>query len=508
MCGRESGVNPVRRQGIPRSGCATPLDTIRSVTERLRQISVWTILGLALVLRLWTLDLKSPWLDEAASWQFATSPLADLMWSTSTDVHPPLYFLLLKAWIFVWGDSLIALRALSVVGGMAALYFTYRLAEHFVSRGVALAVLAWCAVSPITVYYSQEARMYGLAMACALGACYGYVRWVDSDYRSRGALAGYAIAAVLALYLHYFTALIVGAIGLHAIIARIRRRRRPPWREWLWAHGAMAMLYLPWVSTAAWQIQRGQAWWRDPIDPVTELPSYALTLIHELGVSTLGVQLTGTYTGPLVVLLLAIGLAGLTGAAVWHARDRLLAAITLVPLALGLALLVRGGHMELSRYLSYAAPLVVLGAARGLAAIELRPPAVAAVMLAGACAVLPSLGRYYAAHTKDSDVRPIVAYLNDAGRGQPTSSGQILVMPGYVDSLARYVSHGGLTTRPIDTDADLSQAIARTGRSRPPTWLIVDYRWPGFAALAQDGRFREEPIAATTPSRIKLYRLN
>ena len=478
------------------------------MAERLRQAGVWIILGVGLILRLWALDQKSPWLDEAASWKYATSPLPDLMWSTSTDVHPPLYFLLLKAWIFAWGDSLTSLRALSVVGGMAALYFLYRMAGHFVPRAVALAVLAWCAVSPLTVYYSQEARMYGLAMACALGACYGYVRWVDSDYRSRGALIGYGVAAVLALYLHYFTALLVGAIGLHAIIARIRRRRRPPWREWLWAHGVMAMLYLPWVSTAAWQIRRGQAWWRDAVDPVADVPSYALTLLHELGVSTLGVQLSGTYTGPLVVLLLAVGMAALAGAALRHSRDRLLATITIVPLALGLALLLAGGHMELSRYLSYAAPLVVLGAARGLAALELRPPAVAAVMAIGATALLPSLDRYYAAHVKDSDVRPIVAFLNDARRGDAPLSGQILVMPGYVDSLARYVSHGGLAVRRIDTDADFSRAVARTGRSRPPTWLIVDYRWPGFEAIARDGRFREEAIPATTPDRIKLYRVN
>jgi 4-amino-4-deoxy-L-arabinose transferase-like glycosyltransferase len=478
------------------------------VAERLQRIGVWSVLSLGLILRIWTLDQKSPWLDEASSWHFATSRLPDLMWSTSTDVHPPLYFLLLKAWIVVFGDSLTALRGLSVVGGMAALYLIYRLAALFVTRWVALAVLAWCAVSPLTIYYSQEARMYALAMACALGACYGYVRWVDSDYTSRAALAGYAVAAILALYLHYFTSLVIGAIWMHAILARVRRRRRPPWWGWVWVHAAMALLYLPWVSTAMAQIARGQAWWRGTVDPVNEVPSYALTLLHELGVSTMGVQLVGTYTGPVVVLLLVVGLAGLAGAAVRDSRDRLLAMVTLVPPAVGIALLLTGGHMELSRYLSYAAPLMILGAARGLAALEVRPPVAAAVMLVGACAVLPSLGRYYETATKDSDVRPIVAYLNQVRQGHARAPGPILVMPGYVENLAQYVSERGLATRRIDTDADFSRAIVRTGRSWPAVWLIVDYRWPGFAALAADRRFREEPIAATTPDRIKLYRLN
>ena len=107
------------------------------MTDRAQRVGVLLILGVGLILRLWTLDQKSPWLDEASSWQFATSSLKDLMWSTSTDVHPPLYFLLLKAWILAWGDSLVALRALSVLGGMAVLFFTYRLATHFVPRGVA-----------------------------------------------------------------------------------------------------------------------------------------------------------------------------------------------------------------------------------------------------------------------------------------------------------------------------------------------------------------------------------
>jgi uncharacterized membrane protein len=88
------------------------------------------VLVAALALRTWKLGEKNLWLDEAASWDLATSSIARLIALTAADIHPPLYYLALKLWVWIFGDSVGALRSLSVVSGVLAVYLMYRLAER------------------------------------------------------------------------------------------------------------------------------------------------------------------------------------------------------------------------------------------------------------------------------------------------------------------------------------------------------------------------------------------
>ena len=86
--------------------------------------------------------------------------------------HPPLYYVLAKVWVDLWGDSVYALRTLSVLFsglGLLAMYWFMR--ELAVSRRAAtLAVLLLC-VSPLFILYGQEAREYALwALALLLSS--------------------------------------------------------------------------------------------------------------------------------------------------------------------------------------------------------------------------------------------------------------------------------------------------------------------------------------------------
>lgn len=49
------------------------------------------------------LDGGAPSADEAFSWRVAAMPLSDLMQRVAGDTHPPLHFLILKAWMAVAG---------------------------------------------------------------------------------------------------------------------------------------------------------------------------------------------------------------------------------------------------------------------------------------------------------------------------------------------------------------------------------------------------------------------
>lgn len=77
--------------------------------------------------------------------------------------HPPLYYVLAKVWVDLWGDSVYALRTLSVLfSGLGLLAMYWFMHELAISRRAAtLAVLLLC-VSPLFILYGQEAREYAL----------------------------------------------------------------------------------------------------------------------------------------------------------------------------------------------------------------------------------------------------------------------------------------------------------------------------------------------------------
>src|SRR5690242_9698411 len=144
-------------------------------------IGLWLLLAFALVLRLWKISDKNLGLDESTSWSLATSPVSHLVSWTAADVHPPLYYLLLKVWLSIFGDSLAAMRSLSVGASLIALYLLFRLVEGALPRAVCYAVLLWCVLAPLSINQAQETRMYAPATAVVLGACLAYRRWIEHD---------------------------------------------------------------------------------------------------------------------------------------------------------------------------------------------------------------------------------------------------------------------------------------------------------------------------------------
>ena len=86
------------------------------LTLRLGWLSV---IAAAVALRLVHLSDRSIWYDEASSWQTARYGWTDFLRSISLNVHLPLYYLLLKGWMSVFGESAAAIRGMSVFFGIA-----------------------------------------------------------------------------------------------------------------------------------------------------------------------------------------------------------------------------------------------------------------------------------------------------------------------------------------------------------------------------------------------------
>lgn len=216
------------------------------------------VLALALGLRLYRLDGQSLWYDEGNSVALAQRDVATIIASAAADIHPPLYYLALSAWVRVAGVGDAGVRLLSVLLGALTVLIVYALGRRMAGRAAGLLAAAAAAVSPFLVYYAQETRMYMLATLLATLSAYLFLRLVEHDAGGAGRRAlwpAYVLATAGALYSHYFAATAILAQGLVVLWQLVRavgiQRGMGDAARRLWpaiaGFMAVAALYVPWL---------------------------------------------------------------------------------------------------------------------------------------------------------------------------------------------------------------------------------------------------------------------
>jgi len=157
------------------------------------------LLLLAFALRVCRLNGQSFWFDESGSVVESRLPLGDVIAQHLGGDHPPGYFLRLRLWMRLAGESDYAVRFASVVAGTASLALLWRLGRRVAGREVAILALASATASSFGLYYGQEARSYALLGALTLLATYSYIRAMASRSPLRAALPPGRYQANLAL---------------------------------------------------------------------------------------------------------------------------------------------------------------------------------------------------------------------------------------------------------------------------------------------------------------------
>jgi mannosyltransferase len=202
------------------------------------------ILAVALPLRFLTLGRQSLWLDEIASWRFASQDVLHVLRSEPT--NPPLYYLLLHLWMGWFGTSESAMRSLSIVPSLFSIGLIYRFSEQLFSRKIAYLATIYLAISTFHIYYAQEARCFSLLVSVLLSASLCLWNALEADsLRLRYLYYGaYAVLGGLALYTHFISIFFLVGHGLYVLF------RRP--KHLLLAGGSTTvslLLFSPWLVT-------------------------------------------------------------------------------------------------------------------------------------------------------------------------------------------------------------------------------------------------------------------
>lgn len=135
-------------------------------------------------LRVLLLGMKGMWLDETFSVWLANHSIPEMMqWIVKIDQHPPLYYLLLHAWMSHYGETPYYVRLLSALFGTITIPVVYMIGKRMSGALVGLVAAVFMTFSPFNIYYAQEARMYTLLTLNAALTIYALVRLL-TDPRS------------------------------------------------------------------------------------------------------------------------------------------------------------------------------------------------------------------------------------------------------------------------------------------------------------------------------------
>lgn len=186
-------------------------------------LALGAILLLAAALRFPTLATQSIWFDEAATWDVVRRPFGAMLEQLPDgESNPPLFYVLEWGWIRLFGESEAGLRSLAALAGLLTVPVAYGIGRCVAGVRAGLATAALVAVNPLLVWFSQEARSYALAALLSSLALLMLLR-ARADPRRRW-LAGWALAAALALATHYFTAFVLVPQALWLLWRHPRRR--------------------------------------------------------------------------------------------------------------------------------------------------------------------------------------------------------------------------------------------------------------------------------------------
>lgn len=253
------------------------------IQRHFRAVYVLLILASAGMYGVFSLN-TSVWADEAYTFAMIRHSFKEIWQITAADVHPPLYYFLLKLFAAPFHYDLMASRfssavpciLITAVGG-------YQLRKLFGTRTAVLFMLLYL-LYPFTMTYAAEARMYSLAQLCiVLNAIYAYRCWKWNRWKD---WAVFALSGTCAAYTHYFALVSAGILyGIVLLLAVLRKRTLL--KGWAIASFSTVILFLPWLACFVSQLvyKVNNEYWIEPIT-VGTIVNYVITVFSSSGMAS------------------------------------------------------------------------------------------------------------------------------------------------------------------------------------------------------------------------------
>src|SRR6266496_106514 len=218
-----------------------------------RSLAVFVLVVLLFVtLRFWKITSFSLWGGEAFTMIGVKQTWMGMFSYVIADiVHPPLFYILLKLWISLGGESLLWLKLLPVLSSIALVVPFYFLCRElsFQWHEMSLALFL-AAVNGYLILYAQELRMYSLFSLFSMCSFWLFMRYFKSTARMNAELVVLTVVNLLTIYIHYYGWIVVGVELLFLMMWQRRKLLK-------FALSALILLliFAPWANLVIRQAQ-------------------------------------------------------------------------------------------------------------------------------------------------------------------------------------------------------------------------------------------------------------
>jgi 4-amino-4-deoxy-L-arabinose transferase-like glycosyltransferase len=218
------------------------------------------ILSLAVFAAICALNIGrwSVWFDESFGRFMMQFNFGGITHYAAHDVHPPLYYWLLKIWTSGFGLSDISLRFPSLLFGLATIVMGFLLVRRAAGKAAGYAALLLLPITPLLLRYGVEARMYTMLAFFGLSSTYCLLRATGSDKRRWKLL--YVITTAAGMWTQYLMILVIAAQWLWRGVVKFQAgaRGKKFVREFFgqsfgWASLTVLLIFAPWLPIALHQ---------------------------------------------------------------------------------------------------------------------------------------------------------------------------------------------------------------------------------------------------------------
>ena len=218
--------------------------------------------------------------DEAYTWHIVTKlSFGEMIAETASDVHPPLYYILVRTAMGIFGNKIMVAKLTSVAGALATMLLgAVKVRKNWGIRA-AIPFTLVVGLGPQFIFYNVDVRMYSWMIFFVTGAVlFAY------DLLRENKIVCWVLFILLALggvYTQYFAVVPLFLLYLMLFLYFLIYERKRI-REFLLAGVATVLGYLPWLRVVLSTLQRDAGL----VDTEVEESSLSLVSLFKWGFGT------------------------------------------------------------------------------------------------------------------------------------------------------------------------------------------------------------------------------